>query len=227
MQLKNITFPLPICRYVKCDLWGIVLTSKKPIMPLFKAFYRSRGRRFDISVLRIDILRPRKITKRLSRFAQVVLDRRRLSAFYGISPSTLMRLAKRSKNLANNTFKLFVAHLESVVSIVSWRAGFFKLPSMSKTLALRGLFFVNHQRVSGFTHRLQPGDLLSFDEIVPWFNIPKSLYKRRWKFRCEHLVPDYRTFSLSYLHHPNPLTLFHYFPMKYHNVFFATRYRTK
>jgi len=131
-----------LCRWLNVDLWGEVLDSYRPLRPLFKALYRPFGRRFDITVLRIDIIRPRKIRKRLSRYAKVMLERRKLAAFYNFTQQGLINLAKREKHLAHDAFGTYVAHLESLAHIVAWRTGMFNNPNKAKHFIRSGLMSV-------------------------------------------------------------------------------------
>jgi len=218
---------LQTSRWLSLDLWGLILDSNKSILPLFKAVYRPFGRRYDNSVLRIDITKPRKIKKKLSRYAQVVLERRKLAAFYDISHRKFLHLARRERVLSNDAFGNFVAHLESLSHIVAWRTGFFLNPTQAKNFTRGAKLIVNNKRVPSPGFRIQPGDFCDFSEYANWGNIPYKMFQRIWRFRNNHLMFNFKTLHVLYCQHPDIRLLFNYVPIKFQKLFFTTRYKYK
>jgi len=115
---------LQLCRWVNADLWGEVLNSTRPLLPLFKAIYNPIHRRPANFVVRIYKYHARN-TRHLSRYALVMWERRKIGAFYGLSPLVLRRLLLRSQDVSSSYYYNFIIALESRIYMILWRVGYF------------------------------------------------------------------------------------------------------
>jgi len=215
-----------MCRWVKADLWGEILTSNKPIFPLFNAFYKPYNKRPANFVLRIDQTRPQPKQKIYSRYGLAILERRRLSCFYSLTISQLRNLILQSKNTTTDSFGQFIAVLESMLHIVLWRSSLFANPNTLKRYIRGANVFINKNRTNSIFFHVSPGDFISFDGLLREpFRL--RLTHRELRLNNNHFLLNLRLLEIFYLAHPKPTQLFNYWKPNYKNAFFTLRYRRR
>jgi len=213
-----------LCRWVGCDLWGEVLYSRKSLRPLFFAIYKPYRKRPRNFVLRVDIMRPQKKKRILSRFALAKLERRKLCAFYYYTPSQLRQLVLRYRYSLSG-YNGFVSLLESQLHIILWRSSLFKNPAIIKGFIASGQAFVNNELVRFIGHSCQLYDLISFKNLSLTFF--RSRLNKSIRLRESHLLINFRLPMIFLLENPDPIKLFYFFPVDYRYAFFSWRFRRR
>jgi len=213
-------------RWVTADLWGLVLNSHKNLFPLFVLLYNPYQRPPPNFVLRVDFTRPQKKRRLLSRYALGMLERRRLSAFYGLTIPQLCHLASRTRLLPYAYSQNFLFTLESMLFTICWRTGFFLKPTDVRTHIRCAKVFVNNLRSSAVAFSCQPGDFVTFEDLDPT-QFLKNLHSRFLRLRDHHLMTNFRLFCVYYLRVPEPTNLFFPSPLDHRYVFFMKRYRKR
>jgi len=153
-----------LCRWVGCDLWGEILNSRKSLRPLLFAIHKPYKKRPLNFVLRVDVMRPQKKKRLLSRFALAKLERRKLCAFYDYTPSLLRQTIIRCR-YSFRGYKGFITLLESQLHIIVWRSSFFKNPTIVKDLIIQGKIYVNDVITQFIGYPCQLYDLISFKNL--------------------------------------------------------------
>jgi len=216
-----------LSRWFRADVWGKILNTKKKLAPLFFAVYNPYQRRPANFILRIDITKPRRRIKPLKPYAMAMMEKRKLSAYYGLTISQLRHLAYRTRNTASSGFNNnFVLTLESMLFSLCWRTGLFRNTRSVKTYIRSGSIYVNKSQKSSPGFRCAPGDFIDFRNLS-YSQFFFSLKRKYLRFRDKHFLFNFRLNSLYYLKYPNKNKLFYHAPIRHRYVFFTSRFRKK
>jgi len=223
--MSNIRTRFALCRWTNCDLWGEVLNTRKKLRPLFFAIYRPYRRRRAIFVLRIDENRPKKKRKILSRFAKVVLERRKLCAFYGLS-LTQMRFKSKFYRPSVNGFVKFINSLDIMLHMLFWRTSMFANPTAAKKFVLAGRVQVNKLTTNDIYFVPQPLDFVSFKGLS--YRVFFTRIRKNWvRLFDGFLLVNYKLQELMLVSMPPAAGLFRYFSAEHRKLFFTWRVRRK
>jgi len=214
-----------VCRWVQADLWGEVLNSQKPLMPLFKAIYKPTIRNPVNFVVRIEKTRPKPRNRLLSRYACAIRERRRISAFYGIHPTIIRRFSVRVQDTPHTYANNFVCSLESMLHIILWRAGYFQTPYHAKLYVLKGNVSINYHYTTSYSQRAVPGDYIMFRQLDKSYLL-HTIRRGIYHLRNSHLLINYRIPCIHCLD-IDISKLFYYFSFDHSNVFHTTTYRRR
>jgi len=223
--MYNLRSRYQLCRWVQADLWGEVLNSRKPLMPLYKAIYKPLIRGPANFVVRIEKTRPKPRRRILSKYARGFFGRRALSAFYGLSFLTLRRLSLRLRNAPHAFYGSFVAGLELQLHMILWRAGYFKSPYLAKLYVLKGNVSKNFVYTNSHSTRAAPGDYIFFrnlDQTYLCYSVRRGIHH----LRDSHLLINYRIPCIHCLD-IDVLKLFYYFSFDHSTVFHTQTYRRR
>lgn len=179
---------------------------------LFKAVKRLRA------PMSYGILERRKVTKRLlntlrfnvdptfpifkkrpSRFKQALLAKQRFRWFYSPKNEKVLKFYVRSASFKSfSPVQGLLGLMESQVSMVLLRSGFFRSLRHIRQSIKHGLVYVNGQTISSTAHRLLPGDEISLSPRLSYFllaGLGKYDHQRRRPLR--RWLPPYLEFSPS------------------------------
>jgi len=223
--MLNLRSRSQLCRWVQADLWGEVLNSRRPLLPLYKAIYNPIIKGPANFVVRIERNRPKPRKRRLSRYARAILGKRTLSAYYSISFNTMRRICKKLQDTPHTYAHNFVAGLESQLHIILWRAGYFKTPFLAKVFVLKGNVAKNFFYTNSYVTRAVPGDYIFFrhlDHNYLYYTVRRGIHH----LRNSHLLINYRIPCIHYLA-IDIWKLFYYFSIDHSTVFHTMTYRRR
>jgi len=201
---------LQACRITGSDIWGDIIKHFYKAFPLFTAIYEPFLNQSPNFILRIDLTRPKQRKKLLSPFALVALERKKAQNFYHLAPHNLHRLINSYRGTATSFNAILVSRLEGQLHILLFRSSFIR-PKNVFSFIRKGLVKVNGKLIPYSDFCALPGDFITV--TVPDRSYLISLLTTRdIRFYDEHLLINFKLYSIYYLCPINFLNLFFYFP---------------
>lgn len=132
----------------------------------------------DESILRLDIINPRKQKRRLTQSTLATISAKKFKAFYhDIRANQVKRIIREFKKENLNKYKIFLLALETRLDIMIYRLHFVDSIGDARQLISHGNFTVNGRIINQRNYQLKSLDVVSSVFEKRFFFLKKIIYK--------------------------------------------------
>ena len=193
-------------------------------MSFLKKQHKRRKKKFKSYDLNRYIL-PKYYNPFKKRYTNVLLNRKRVSLFYGdIKEKTFKKykkIVKKNKNKFYNNNRIILDLFEKRLDVILYRSHFTKTVRSAKQLILHKHIKVNDKTVTTDSYFVKTGDIISVNKKMKNL-VKKNIYASHlWPIPPKHLQINFKTFEICLLSEEtnNDLSLIYPFKINsYHLV---------
>ena len=196
------------------------------LLSFLKRQHRRRKKRFKSYDL-IRYILPKYYNPFKKRFNNVLLNKQRVSLFYGGIKRKKFKvykelLKKKRKCLESNN-KIMLSIFESRLDVILYRAHFTKTVRAAKQLILHKHIKVNKEIITTDSYLLKSGDIVSIDKKIQKLIVKNINASHIWPIPQKHLYINYKTLEICLIKTGMDMDLSLSYPFKL-NSYYLLRY---
>ena len=194
------------------------------LLSFLKRQHKRRKKKFKSYDLKRYIL-PKFYNPFRRRYSNVLLNRKRVSLFYGGIKEKMFKkykkIIKKNKNKFDNSNKTILNLFETRLDVILYRAHFVKTVRSAKQYILHKHIKVNNEIVNSDSYLLKTGDIVSINSKIKNLVIKNVYSSHMWPIPPKHLQINFKTLEICLLDEKikNDLSLLYPFKINsYHLV---------